>query len=83
MDTSILTHYFFFVFSVHKWAYVPKKGIVSLVPQVMKMTIDLGFAIEAREEGEMPENILASITLDKINPTDLIDLPQDLYVECC
>ena len=70
----------YFSFAVHKWAYVPKKGVVSLIPAIMKMTIDIGFTIEAREDSEMPEVILASITMDKIKPTEVVDLPPDLHV---
>mmetsp|Transcript_7946 Transcript_7946/g.11996 ORF Transcript_7946/g.11996 Transcript_7946/m.11996 type:complete len:641 (+) Transcript_7946:309-2231(+) len=66
--------------NMHKWAFVPKKGIVSLVPQVLKMTIDLGFTIEAREDRELPEVILASITMDKIKPNELVHLPSELHV---
>jgi hypothetical protein len=68
--------------NMHKWAYVAKKGIVSLIPQAMEMKIDLGFTIEARENAEMPENILASITLEKVNPTEVIQLPTDLHIDC-
>jgi len=67
---------------MHKWAYIPKKGIVSLLPKVMEMTIDLGFTIEAREDDEMPECILASITLDKINPKKVRIIPPELQVNC-
>jgi hypothetical protein len=48
----------------------------------MEMKIDLGFTIEARENAEMPENILASITLEKVNPTEVIQLPTDLHIDC-
>jgi hypothetical protein len=68
--------------NMHKWAYVAKKGIVALLPQVMGMTIDFGFTIEARDDSEMPENILASITLDGMDPTEMIKLPEDLHVGC-
>ena len=67
---------------MHKWAYVAKKGAVSLFPKLMEMTIDLGFTIESRTDSEMPENILASITLDKINPTEVVKIPPDLHVDC-
>ena len=70
------------LFAVHKWAYIPKKGIVSLLPKLKEMTIDLGFTIEARDDNEMPECILASITLDKINPKEVKIIPSELHVDC-
>jgi hypothetical protein len=40
---------------VHKWAYMAKKGFVSLLPKFAYMQLEVGFTIEAQDDAEMPE----------------------------
>jgi hypothetical protein len=54
---------------VHKWAYMAKKGFVSLLPKFAYMQLEVGFTIEAQDDAEMPECMLVSTVLSYISDT--------------
>lgn len=61
--------------NMHKWIYIAKKCMVSLLPKLADMIIDLGFTIEARDDDELPECILGAIQVKHINPTNMATIP--------
>jgi hypothetical protein len=54
---------------VHNWAYMAKKGFVSLIPKFANMQMEVGFTIEAHTDSEMPECMLGSTVLSYITDT--------------
>ena len=58
-----------FSIQVHHWAYMAKKGFVSLIPKFANMQMEVGFTIEAHTDGEMPECMLGSTVLSYITDT--------------
>jgi hypothetical protein len=52
------TSYIELTVNVHKWAYMAKKGFVSLLPKFSFMQLEVGFTIEAQDDAEMPECML-------------------------
>jgi len=52
---------------VHYWAFVAKKGFVSLIPKFSSMQMEVGFTIEAHTDSEMPECMLGSTVLSYIS----------------
>jgi hypothetical protein len=63
------TRYIELTVNVHKWAYMAKKGFVSLLPKFKFMQLEVGFTIEARDDTEMPECMLGSTVLSYISDT--------------
>ena len=57
--------------NVHKWSYIAKKGFVTLLPKLSKLDLDIGITIEARSDEEMPECILSSTMISKLDPKKL------------
>mmetsp|Transcript_25256 Transcript_25256/g.53778 ORF Transcript_25256/g.53778 Transcript_25256/m.53778 type:complete len:581 (-) Transcript_25256:461-2203(-) len=55
--------------NVHHWAFMAKKGFVSLIPKFANMQMEVGFTIEAHTDAEMPECMLGSTVLSYINET--------------
>jgi len=53
--------------NVHHWAFMAKKGFVSLIPKFANMQMEVGFTIEAHADSEMPECMLGSTVLSYIN----------------
>ena len=53
--------------NVHYWAFVAKKGFVSIIPKFKAMQMEVGFTIEAHADSEMPECMLGSTCLSYIN----------------
>jgi len=53
--------------NVHYWAFMAKKGFVSLIPKFKSMQMEVGFTIEAHADSEMPECMLGSTTLSYIS----------------
>ena len=51
------------------WAYMAKKGFVSLIPKFASMQMEVGFTIEAHTDSEMPECMLGSTVLSYITDT--------------
>lgn len=62
--------------NVHKWSYFAKKGLHTILPQFSRMSFDFGFLIEARDDAEMPECMLGSVFIDKIDPMKLPTLSE-------
>ena len=60
------TRYLEMTANVHYWAFVAKKGFVSLIPKFQCMQMEVGFTIEAHEDSEMPECMLGSTVLSYI-----------------
>ena len=56
----------FFPSTVHYWAFMAKKGFVSLIPKFPNMQMEVGFTIEAHADSEMPECMLGSTVLSYI-----------------
>eukprot|EP00577_Skeletonema_sp_RCC1716_P006539 CAMPEP_0113415706 /NCGR_PEP_ID=MMETSP0013_2-20120614/24718_1 /TAXON_ID=2843 ORGANISM="Skeletonema costatum, Strain 1716" /NCGR_SAMPLE_ID=MMETSP0013_2 /ASSEMBLY_ACC=CAM_ASM_000158 /LENGTH=618 /DNA_ID=CAMNT_0000302697 /DNA_START=115 /DNA_END=1971 /DNA_ORIENTATION=+ /assembly_acc=CAM_ASM_000158 len=52
--------------NVHYWAFMAKKGFVSLIPKFKSMQMEVGFTIEAHGDSEMPECMLGSTVLSYI-----------------
>lgn len=52
--------------NVHYWAFMAKKGFVSLIPKFKSMQMEVGFTIEAHKDSEMPECMLGSTVLSYI-----------------
>ena len=63
------TRYIELTVNVHKWAYMAKKGFVSLLPKFAYMQLEVGFTIEAQDDAEMPECMLGSTVLSYISDT--------------
>jgi hypothetical protein len=63
------TRYIELTVNVHKWAYMAKKGFVSLLPKFAVMQLEVGFTIEAQDDAEMPECMLGSTVLSYISDT--------------
>ncbi|EJK55531.1 hypothetical protein THAOC_24735, partial [Thalassiosira oceanica] len=55
--------------TVHNWAFMAKKGFVSIIPKFAQMQMEVGFTIEAHTDAEMPECMLGSTVLSYINDT--------------
>ena len=53
--------------NVHYWAFMAKKGFVSLIPKFKLMQMEVGFTIEAHKDSEMPECMLGSTVLSYIS----------------
>lgn len=54
---------------VHSWAFMAKKGFVSLMPKFPNMQMEVGFTIEAYTDAEMPECMLGSTVLSYLSDT--------------
>ena len=52
---------------VWRWQYLAQKTFFGLVEEFKRMTLDCAFAIEAREEEEMPECLLGCVRLERPN----------------
>jgi len=61
--------------NIHKWAYMPKKGLFSLQPKFPSLAFNVGFTIEGREDDELPEVLLGGVRINKIdiNRNEYID----------
>ncbi|KAL7463746.1 hypothetical protein ACHAXS_004099 [Conticribra weissflogii] len=55
--------------NVHFWAFMAKKGFVSIIPKFKNMQMEVGFTIEAHTDNEMPECMLGSTVLSYISDT--------------
>mmetsp|Transcript_4282 Transcript_4282/g.9233 ORF Transcript_4282/g.9233 Transcript_4282/m.9233 type:complete len:706 (-) Transcript_4282:94-2211(-) len=53
--------------NVHFWAFMAKKGFVSIIPKFKNMQMEVGFTIEAHTDNEMPECMLGSTVLSYIS----------------
>ncbi|KAL7541014.1 hypothetical protein ACHAXR_010563 [Thalassiosira sp. AJA248-18] len=53
--------------NVHYWAFMAKKGFVSLIPKFANMQMEVGFTIQAHIDSEMPECMLGSTVLSYIS----------------
>lgn len=58
---------------IHDYVYPARKTLFSLLPEVPSMLIDFGLLIEGQGD-EMPERMLASIRLSRIDPAKAIDI---------
>lgn len=66
--------------NVHAWAYMAKKGFVSLMPKFPHMQLEVGFTIEALDDSEMPECMLGSTLLSYISDTTGPVIPPEMQV---
>ena len=64
--------------NIHKWAFLAKKGFVSLKPKFRDMRIDLGFVVEGRGDEEMPECILGAAGMNYIDEGTFTDFREEL-----
>jgi hypothetical protein len=70
--------YYYYLEKVHGWAYIAKKGFVSLIPRFKEMTFEVGFTIEATNDGEMPECMLGSVMTHCMGHTKFPKIPPEL-----
>lgn len=63
----LITSFAGVIMSVHYWAFMAKKGFVSLIPKFANMQMEVGFTIEAHNDSEMPECMLGSTVLSYIS----------------
>ena len=54
---------------MNTWAFMAKKGFVSLMPKFPNMQMEVGFTIEAYTDAEMPECMLGSTVLSYLSDT--------------
>ena len=59
---------------IHSYVYPARKTFHSLIPEIPKIVVDLGIVVEAREDDELPEQMLASARLSCILPDKAITL---------
>lgn len=60
--------------NVHEWAFIAKKGVVTLLPKLKDMQIDFAFTIEGRLKEEMPECILGASRMNYVDQNNMIDI---------
>lgn len=53
--------------NVHYWAFMAKKGFVSLIPKFANMQMEVGFTIEGHTDSELPECVLGSTVLSYVS----------------
>ena len=51
----------------HRFAYLPRSTGAAVVHRAQNFVMDLGVTVEAREDSEMPEQILACVKLSRMN----------------
>ena len=51
----------------HRFAYLPRSTGAAVVHRAHNFVMDLGVTVEAREDSEMPEQILACVKLSRMN----------------
>uniref|UniRef100_A0A7S2MX10 Protein ENHANCED DISEASE RESISTANCE 2 C-terminal domain-containing protein n=1 Tax=Helicotheca tamesis TaxID=374047 RepID=A0A7S2MX10_9STRA len=54
--------------NVHLWAYVARKGMLTLLPSFAKLLINVGFTIEGRSDMELPEVLLGGCRFIRLDP---------------
>ncbi|GMH63931.1 hypothetical protein TrRE_jg11019 [Triparma retinervis] len=59
---------------VHGWGMMSKRGLVSVMPRIKEMTMDMGFVIEGREDDELPERLLGACRVKQLDPASSFDL---------
>ena len=59
---------------VHGWGIMSKRGLVSVIPRIKDMTMDMGFVIEGREEDELPERLLGACRVKELDPSAALEL---------
>ena len=59
---------------VHGWGMMSKRGLVSVMPRIKDMTMDMGFVIEGREDDELPERLLGACRVKQLDPATSFDL---------
>uniref|UniRef100_A0A7S2EV63 Protein ENHANCED DISEASE RESISTANCE 2 C-terminal domain-containing protein n=1 Tax=Ditylum brightwellii TaxID=49249 RepID=A0A7S2EV63_9STRA len=73
--------------NVHAWSFMAKKGFVSLIPKFQEISLDVGITIEAKDDDEMPECILAAVCMNSMDCMNVPSIPTSLRsrptpVEC-
>eukprot|EP01029_Cantina_marsupialis_P027851 TRINITY_DN774089_c0_g1_i1.p1 TRINITY_DN774089_c0_g1~~TRINITY_DN774089_c0_g1_i1.p1 ORF type:complete len:778 (+),score=235.42 TRINITY_DN774089_c0_g1_i1:73-2406(+) len=70
--------YFEVDLDVHKFMFIARKGLASFRERIPRLITDIGFLVEARNEDEMPENVLGSMTLKHLPIFDCPVIPEDV-----
>lgn len=51
----------------HEFNFVARKGLVGVSEHFRNMVVDFGFVLEGQDDAELPEQILGSVRLCKID----------------
>ena len=64
---------------VHDWSFLTKKYASAMVPKLRTCLSNLAFTIQATNDFELPECVLASISLKQgIDPLELPMIPKSI-----
>jgi hypothetical protein len=63
-------NYFEIVIDVHSFTYAARKGAWGFLEKIGDMLLDLGFVVEAEDDDEMPEQMLACVRVSRMKLTD-------------
>jgi hypothetical protein len=54
----------------HEFNYVARKGLIGVSEHFPNMIVDFGFVLEGQEDVELPERILGSVRLCRVDPNE-------------
>uniref|UniRef100_A0A7S2U9P4 Protein ENHANCED DISEASE RESISTANCE 2 C-terminal domain-containing protein n=1 Tax=Attheya septentrionalis TaxID=420275 RepID=A0A7S2U9P4_9STRA len=61
--------------NIHGWSFACKKGLAALRPKFPDFILNTGFTIEARDDEELPEVLLAGVRVIHLDPTQAKAIP--------